>query len=105
MKFYKGKELEQSKEFFRVLGGTAKSQVASMILQPGQVSGEYGTEHPDSDQILFVTDGSGYALIEGEKRAIGKGDLVLIEAGEEHQIGCEGIVVLRTMNFYSPPAY
>ncbi|HEY3783620.1 MAG TPA: cupin domain-containing protein [Fimbriimonadaceae bacterium] len=105
MKFFRVDEEQADKQFFRVLGGTGKCQIASMILKPGQVSGEYGTEHPQSDQILFVMDGNGFALTESEKTQIGAGDLILIEAGEEHQIGCEGTVPLRTLNFYSPPAY
>ena len=105
MKLISRKELAKSNEFFEVLAGTGKSQIASMVLQPGQVSGEYGNEHPESDQILYVIDGKGFALVEKQRTELAAGDLVLIEAGEDHQIGCEGTEPLRTINFYSPPAY
>jgi mannose-6-phosphate isomerase-like protein (cupin superfamily) len=33
------------------------------------------------------------------------GSLLVIECGETHEIRCTGEDPLRTVNFYSPPAY
>ena len=33
------------------------------------------------------------------------GSLLVIEHGEAHEIRCTGEEPLRTVNFYSPPAY
>lgn len=76
-----------------------------MVLKPGQISGPYGNEHPDSDQILIVLDGEAHARVENESQMLGPGDVLVIEAGEKHQISCPGPTTLSTLNIYSPPGY
>lgn len=76
-----------------------------MVLRPGQASGEYGSEHPQSDQWLAVLAGRGTAKVSEKDFEVGAGDVLLIEAGEAHQITNTGDVDLHTLNFYSPPAY
>ena len=89
-------------DFWRILSTTERTQTAVMVLGPGQVSGEYGTDHPQSDQVLFCLSGSGVAAVEGQELAFRQGDLLIITAGEKHQIKggpCS------TLNIYGPPAY
>ncbi|MGQ0571203.1 MAG: cupin domain-containing protein [Armatimonadota bacterium] len=78
--------IQKRREFFRVLGETKKSQVATMVLKPGQISGTYGNEHPRADQILYVIEGTGKALVGGRTMKLRAGDALVIEAGERHQI-------------------
>jgi mannose-6-phosphate isomerase-like protein (cupin superfamily) len=54
---------------------------------------------------LFVVSGSGTATVEGQQFAIAAGSLVLIEAGEAHEIACDSDAPLRTISVYAPPAY
>ena len=105
VKYIENADIARKEEFFEVLTRTAHGQLASMMLEPGQSSGEYGTDHPQADQFLIVIDGQGEALIEGEPTLITKGDAILIEAGEKHQITGTGDRALRTLNVYTPPAY
>ncbi len=91
--------------FFKVLANTAHTQVASMNLQKGQISGNYGTDHPHADQILLVLAGEGRAKVEGESHDLHPGDVLLISAGEKHQIRGESVELFQTANFYSPIAY
>ena len=49
---------------FRVLAGTDRSQVATMVLSPGQSTGGPDNRHPQSDQWLFVILGHGKAVVE-----------------------------------------
>lgn len=105
MKLIKSEELDKRDDLFEVMATSEKSQIASMVLEPGQVSGEYGNEHAGSDQVLYVIEGQAIARIEGEEHELEIGDTVLIEAGEKHQIRCQGEEALRTLNFYAPPAY
>ncbi len=92
--------------FWTVVATTDKSQVALMTLAPGSVSGEYGTDHPDADQALYCVSGSGEIESEGVKRTFSEGDLILIPAGEKHQVrGGSGKSPCVTLNFYGPPAY
>jgi quercetin dioxygenase-like cupin family protein len=87
---------------WKVLSTTEKSQAAMMSLGLGEVSGEYGTDHPQADQWLYCLSGSGSATVEGREITFSAGDLLLIEAGEKHQLRGGPC---RTLNFYSPAAY
>lgn len=93
------------KSFFRVLAGTSRSQVAEMVLAPGQSTGSSENIHKDSDQWLYVVDGEGKAIVEGKEVKFKTGDLLLIEKGEAHEILNEGKEPLRTFNIYAPPEY
>lgn len=98
-------ETKSRDEFFEVLAETSRSQSAVMVLDPGRSTGGPDNRHPESDQWLFVVSGSGTATVEGQQFAIAAGSLVLIEAGEAHEIACESDAPLRTISVYAPPAY
>lgn len=89
---------------FKVLGGSARSQVATMVLAPGE-SSEEGFNTHQGDQWLFVLAGKGRALVGDQTVEITAGSLVLIEAGEPHRIENAGEQLLETLNFYAPPEY
>jgi mannose-6-phosphate isomerase-like protein (cupin superfamily) len=86
---------------FQVLSGTDRSQAATMVLSTGQSTGDPNNRYPQSDQWLFVTCGRG----RGEEREVEEGSLLLIEAGEAHEISNDGEVPLETLSFYAPPVY
>ena len=90
---------------FKVLGGTEKSQSATMVLSAGDKTGGPDNKHESSDQWLYVISGKGKAVIEGEEIAFGAKSLILIEAGETHEIINDGEDDLVTLNFYAPPEY
>lgn len=90
---------------FRVSVGNAKSQGAVMVLGPGDTEGGSDNKHRGADQWLFVIEGSGAAIINGRKLPLRAGTLVLIEAGDTHEIRNTGRNMLKTMNIYLPPAY
>ncbi len=94
-----------ARSFFRIVGGTARSQAATMVLGPGQATGGDDNVHPDSDQWLYVVSGTGTAVVEGRRVALEAGALLLIEAGEAHEIANPGAVPLVTINVYAPAAY
>ena len=76
-----------------------------MVLEPGESTGGADNRHPDSDQWLFVAGGAGRAVVEGREVELREGSLLLIEAGEAHEIVNTGSEPLRTVNVYAPPAY
>ncbi len=90
---------------FQVAGGTARSQGAFMTLAPGEATGGPDNRHPTSDQWLFVASGSGSAIVEGEHVALEAGDLLLIAAGEGHEISAADGAPLVTVSVYAPPVY
>jgi mannose-6-phosphate isomerase-like protein (cupin superfamily) len=96
---------------FDLLVATRAAQAAMMTLEPGGTSDDKpSNEHPASEQWLFVLAGSGRATIGKRKDAmrrvaLRKGDLLVIERREQHQIKNTGRQPLVTLNLYVPPAY
>jgi len=90
--------------FFDLLGGTGRSQAATVTLGPGQSTGAPENAHDASDQWLYVVS-TGTATVEAETHDLRAGSLVLLEAGETHEITNDGTEPLATINVYAPPAY
>jgi mannose-6-phosphate isomerase-like protein (cupin superfamily) len=90
---------------FRVALGNRRSQAAEMVLPPGKAEGNAHNRHQGADQWLYVLAGSGVATINNRKHALKAGTLLLIEHGDEHEILNGGRALLKTLNFYVPPAY
>ena len=90
---------------FRVSVGNKHSQGAVMVLAPGSTEGGPKNRHHGSDQWLFVMEGNGAAIINGHRIALKQGTMVLIEKGDMHEIRNTGRSLLKTINFYLPPAY
>ena len=96
-------------EGFRVAFDVRRAQAAEMVIAPGDSEGGPDNRHRGADQWLFVVSGRGQALVEtdGRKRrmALGPGTLLVIERGERHEVRNTGRTLLRTLNFYYPPAF
>lgn len=93
------------KKGFRVMRGNARSQAAEMVIPPGDSEGDPGNRHKGADQWLFVVNGRGEARLKTRRLKLTPGSLLLIERGERHEIRNTGRTLLRTLNFYVPPAY
>jgi mannose-6-phosphate isomerase-like protein (cupin superfamily) len=92
-------------EGFRVALGNRRSQAAEMVIRPGAAEGGPKNRHRGADQWLYVVGGRGRAKVNGRSYPLSKGTLLLIEHGDEHEVKNTGRAMLRTLNFYSPPAY
>jgi len=90
---------------FRVALGNRRVQAAEMVIEPGQAEGGPQNRHRGADQWLFVVAGTGVARIQGQRYPLKPGVLLLIEHGDQHEIRNNGRALLKTVNFYSPPAY
>ncbi len=90
---------------FNVVQTTANAQVAVMTLAPGQKVGGDDNVHAESEQWLFVVSGSGEAVVAGKRQQLTRYTLLVIEAGESHEIHNTGDAVLETLNFYAPPEF
>lgn len=92
-------------EGFRVAFGNARAQGAVMTIAPGEREGDALNRHEDADQWLYVVEGSGTAVVEGEPHPLRPGVLLLIEKGERHEVRNDGRQPLKTLNLYVPPEY
>lgn len=95
----------RTRGFFDVVGGTDRSQAATMVLNPGQSTGGPENAHDASDQWLYVVAGEGTATVDGETVGLSAGTLLLVEPGETHAITNTGTEPLETINVYAPPDY
>jgi mannose-6-phosphate isomerase-like protein (cupin superfamily) len=93
------------REGFRVHAGNTRSQCAEMVIPPGDAEGDPRNRHRGADQWLFVIEGSGTALVKKRRHKLFAGSLLFIPRGERHEIKNTGRKLLRTINFYVPPAY
>lgn len=96
--------LQQAKDnqYFRQVLETGKNtQVVIMSIPPG---GEIGEEvHPDNDQVLYLADGAGQVVLEGQPADFNSGDLVLVPAGTKHNFVTKGDAPMKIITTYSPP--
>ncbi len=76
-----------------------------MVLPPGKKEGDRDNRHRGADRWLFVESRVGVATVNKRRYALKPGTLLLIEKGDEHEILDNSRGVLRTVNFYVPPAY
>jgi len=90
---------------FRVVAGSQRSQAAEMALPPGESTGGPDNRHDSSDQWVLVLSGSGTAIVEGTEYELSPGTLLLIEAGEGHELRSAPEERLATLNIYAPPEY
>ena len=90
---------------FNVVLGNERSQAAQMVLEPGKSEGDSSNRHGGADQWLFVVSGTGVATVNRRRYRLGPMSLVLIEHGDRHEIRNAGRGLLKTLNFYVPPAY
>lgn len=89
-------------EYFRQVLATGKhTQVVIMSIPP---DGEIGEEvHTDNDQVLYLVEGSGQVVLDGQAADYNPGDLVLVPAGTKHNFITKGEAPMKIITTYSPP--
>lgn len=87
--------------FRQVLESGKYTQIVLMSIP---VNGEIGEEiHPDTDQVLYLVDGRGEVILNGEKSLFDKHTMVLVNAGVKHNFINTGNEDLKIITMYSPP--
>ena len=85
----------------RELHHTTAQSLAEAALEPGQATQRH--RHERTEEIYFVTKGSGELEIEGETRRVRRGDAVLIPPGSWHTLENDGTSELTILCMCSPP--
>ena len=97
------KAAKRNEAFRRVLSTGKKSQLVLMAIPEGE---DIGAEvHPATDQIFFIVDGKGKAVVNGKTFKIGENDVVFVPAGARHNLVNEGDEPLKLFTVYSPPEH
>lgn len=89
--------------FRKVLHTGERSQVVTMMLRAGEDIGE--EVHETTDQIFFIIEGMGEALVGGETRPLAENNLLFVPAGTNHNVTNIGDSDLKLITIYSPPAH
>lgn len=91
----------ENDNFRHVLATGSDLQVVVMSIPPG---GEIGEEvHPDNDQWLYLVEGSGQAVLDGDEQPFEGGDAVLVPAGTKHNFIAAASEPLKIITIYGPP--
>lgn len=97
------KKAAKDNDYFRDVIFTApKSQLVLMSLQPDE---EIGMEVHDGDQILYIVDGDGYAVLDDSKHEIEKGSVVFVPTGVRHNVVNGGDEPMKLFTVYAPPQH
>src|SRR4051812_14407351 len=86
MRHWTNPQIQFPTEQFKILSTTEKTQIGLMTLTRMETSGPYGTDHPQADQVIIAISGLGAARVGKEELELNPGDVLLVEAGEEHQL-------------------
>lgn len=95
---------KRSSDFRRVLATGRYGQLVVMSIPPGE---DIGSEvHPSTDQIFFVVEGEGRAIVDGRANEVAENDLVFVPAGAEHNlVNTKKGQDLKLMTVYAPPQH
>lgn len=95
------KDVKENLFFRKVLFTGKHSQLVLMTLKPSE---EIGMEvHNENDQFFRFEEGNGKVIIGGEEFIVSDGDVVIVPAGEEHNIiNTSDINYLKLYTIYSP---
>ncbi len=94
---------KENTNFRKVLYTGQHSQIVAMCIPVNQDIGE--EVHPNTDQIIFIIDGEGEAIIDGEARRIGEHDVVFVPLGSKHNFQNVGDEDLKLFTVYAPPEH
>jgi mannose-6-phosphate isomerase-like protein (cupin superfamily) len=92
----------QNENFRQVVATNIHSQLVLMSLLPNE---EIGEEVHDLDQILYIAQGAGQAVLDGQTFAIGAGDVVNVPEGAKHNIINGSSEAMKLITVYSPPEH
>ena len=85
----------------RELHHTAEQSLAEAALEPDQATQRH--YHDRTEEIYFVTKGSGKLEVDGEIRAVRPGDAILIPPGAWHMLENDGTSELLILCVCAPP--
>lgn len=92
-----------NENFRNVLYTGKMSQLVAMRLGPGEEIGE--ETHPATDQIFFLIEGSGEAILDGKPSPLRAGEVLCVPAGTLHNVRNTSKAALKLLTLYAPPEH
>ena len=81
--------------------GTSNLSMAVMDCPAGSVVRPLHS-HTDTEEVLFILEGEGEALVDGEVAPFREGDAVFFPANSRHMVRNTGTTRLRTCSIFGP---
>ena len=98
------KHLTKENTYFRQVIYTGKhSQLVLMSIETGDDIGE--ETHETSDQIIFIVQGVGEAILSNQTTLISKHSVVFVPAGTKHNIRNTGEDAMKIYTVYAPSVH
>lgn len=97
-----GSYARQNTSFRHVLFTARQMQLVVMSLQPGE---EIGTEVHEVDQLIYVVEGEGKVVLDGEGATVEKGTVVCVPAGVQHNVIAGKGKAMKLFTLYAPPEH
>ena len=91
-----------NRSFRHVLFTGKHTQLVVMSLLPGE---EIGTEVHEVDQIIYVVEGEGRVVLDGQVERLDKGMVVCVPAGVQHNVVSAHEEPMKLFTVYSPPQH
>src|SRR5690348_6911453 len=86
--------------FRHVLFTARQMQLVVMSLQPGE---EIGTEVHEVDQLIYIVEGEGRVVLDGEGATVERGTVVCVPAAVQHNVIAGKGEALKLFTVYAPP--
>ena len=94
---------KENTNYRKVLHTGTQSQIVAMSIPVG---GDIGQEvHPATDQMIFIVEGDGEAILNNETKHIEEHDVVFVPAGTTHNFKNTGDKELKLFTVYAPPEH
>jgi mannose-6-phosphate isomerase-like protein (cupin superfamily) len=90
---------------FDIVLKSQHSQVVLAALSPGHSSARQPSVNRESDQIVYTIEGEGQVKVGLIDHQLYAGALLLIPAGQPHQVTNIGVTRLLYLDIFAPPAY
>jgi quercetin dioxygenase-like cupin family protein len=83
--------------------GAEKMSVCTIRVPAGETV-RPAHSHPDGEELIFILEGSGRVLVDGEVKPVQKDTAVLFPKGSVHMLQNNGKIEMRVICFFAPPA-
>ena len=84
-------------------GGARHFSMNAVTIKPGHTV-RPAHAHPDREEVIYITQGTGQVLLDGKVYDLRKGTAVLFPPGSIHMVRNTGEVDLEIVCFFAPPA-